>query len=96
MEYCGDIKCVWQIMNVLFDELGVECVDVVVLEKFGELMFELDDKGQDKFNEIYYKVISMLECVKLVKVFSEVLKNLIGFECQVYDIDGLEGDNFVK
>ncbi|ESL40364.1 hypothetical protein NUKP104_49180 [Klebsiella variicola] len=50
-------------------------------------MLDQDDKGHDKLNEIYHKVISMLERVKSVKAFSEALKSLIGLERQAYDID---------
>ena len=93
MEHRGDIKRARQITNALFDELGA---DVAALEKLGELMFDPDDKGQDKLNEIYHKVISMPERVKSVKALSDALKNLIGLERQSYDIDGPEGDNSVK
>ncbi|MGM3313144.1 hypothetical protein ACS136_17900, partial [Enterobacter hormaechei subsp. steigerwaltii] len=80
MEHRGDIKRARQITNALFDELGAECADVAALEKLGELMFDPDDKGQDKLNEIYHKVISMPERVKSVKALSDALKNLIGLE----------------
>ncbi len=52
-------------------------------------MLDQDDKGHDKVNEIYHKVISMLERVKSVKALSEALKSLIGLERQAYDIDVL-------
>ncbi|HEJ7514688.1 TPA: hypothetical protein SMG93_005309 [Klebsiella oxytoca] len=96
MEHRGDIKRARQITNALFDELGAECADVAALENLGELMFNPDDKGQDKLNEIYHKVISMPERVKSVKALSDALKNLIGLERQAYDIDGPEGDKSVK
>lgn len=96
MEHRGDIKRARQITNALFDELGAECADVASLEKLGEMMFSPDDKGHDRLNEIYHKVISMPERVKSVKALSDALKNLIGLERQAYDIDGPEGDNSVK
>lgn len=96
MEHRGDIRKARAITNALFDELGTECADVAALEKLGELMFNPDDKGQDRLNEIYQKVISMPERVKSVKALSDALKNLIGLERQAYDIDGPEGDNSVK
>ncbi|WP_338637030.1 hypothetical protein V6L80_00950 [Erwinia persicina] len=96
MEHRGDIKRARQITNSLFDELGAECADVASLEKLGEMMFSPDDKGQDRLNEIYHKVISMPERVKSVKALSDALKNLISLERQAYDIDGPEGDNSVK
>jgi len=96
MEHRGDIRRARAITNALFDELGAECADVAALEKLGELMLKPDDKGQDRLNEIYQKVISMPERVKSVKALSDALKNLIGLERQAYDIDGPEGDNSVK
>ncbi len=48
MEHRGDIKRARQITDVLFNELDAECADVAELEKLGELMFDPDDKGQDK------------------------------------------------
>ncbi|EKN4192448.1 TPA: hypothetical protein ACNAMN_001325 [Yersinia enterocolitica] len=96
MEHRSDIRRARAITNALFDELGAECADVATLEKLGELMFNPDDKGQDRLNEIYHKVISMPDRVKSVKALSDALKNLIGLERQAYDIDGPEGDNSVK
>lgn len=96
MEHRGDIRRAREITNVLFDELGAECADVAALEKLGELMLDPDDKGQDKLNEIYRKVISLPERVKSVKALSESLKNLIGLERQAYDIDGPTGDESTK
>ncbi|HHX8939237.1 TPA: hypothetical protein ACVPL5_001132 [Yersinia enterocolitica] len=96
MEHRGDIRRARATTNALFDELGAECADVAALEKLGELMFNPDDKGQDRLNEIYHKVISMPDRVKSVKALSDALKNLIGLERQAYDIDGPEGDNSVK
>lgn len=95
MEHRGDIRRARSITNALFDELTAESADLASLEKLGELMFNPDDKGQDRLSEIYHKVISMPERVKSVKALSEALKNLIGLERQAYDIDGSTGDNVV-
>ncbi len=86
MEHRGDIRRAREITNALFDELRAECADVTALEKLGELMYEPDDKGQDKLNEIYHKVIGMPERVKSLKALSEALKNLIGLEREAYSI----------
>lgn len=86
MEHRGDIRRAREITNALFDELSAECADVIALEKLGELMYSPDDKGQDKLNEIYHKVIGMPERVKSLKALSEALKNLIGLEREAYSI----------
>lgn len=96
MEHRGDIRRAREITNVLFDELGAECADVDALRKLGEMMFEPDDNGRDRLNEIYQSIISMPERVKAVKALSDALKNLIGLERQAYDIDGPTGDESTK
>ncbi|EPB0603599.1 hypothetical protein ACQ909_000784 [Yersinia enterocolitica] len=92
MEHRGDIRRARKITNALLDELGTECADVPALEKLGELMFEPDDKGQDRLNEIYQKIISMPERVKSVKALSDALKNLISLERQAYNLDEVSKD----
>lgn len=96
MEHRGDIRRARNIANSLFDELETECADVAALQQLGDLMFEPDDKGYDKLNEIYHKVISMPGRVKSMKDLSDTLKTLIGLERQAYDIDGSAGDDASK
>jgi predicted DNA-binding protein YlxM (UPF0122 family) len=95
MEHRGDIRRAREITNALFDELGAECADVESLHRLGEMMFDPDDNGRDRLNEIYQSIISMPERVKSVKALSDALKNLISLERQTYDIDGSTGDNVV-
>ncbi|WP_288656573.1 hypothetical protein [Pantoea sp. UBA6567] len=96
MEHRGDIRRARNIANSLFDELEAECTDVAALQRLGDLMYEPDDKGYDKLNEIYHKVISMPGRVKSMKDLSDTLKTLIGLERQAYDIDGPTGDESTK
>ncbi|HBZ2492084.1 TPA: hypothetical protein N3Z59_002208 [Klebsiella pneumoniae] len=96
MEHRGDIRRARNIANSLFDELEAECADVPALQQLGELMYQPDDKGYDKLNEIYHKVISMPGRVKSMKDLSDTLKTLIGLERQAYDIDGATGDESTK
>lgn len=96
MEHRGDIRRAREITNCLFDELAAECADVAALEKLGELMFDPDDKGRDKLNELYQAVISLPERVKSAKALSEALKNLIALERQAYDIGDKPQDKVVE
>lgn len=96
MEHRGDIRRARNIASSLFGELEAQCTDVGALEQLGDLMFSPDDKGQDKLNEIYHKVISMPGRVKAMKDLSDTLKTLIGLERQAYDIDGPTGDESTK
>lgn len=96
MEHRGDIRRARNIASSLFGELEAQCADVGALDKLGELMLQPDDKGQDRLNEIYHKVISMPGRVKSMKDLSDTLKTLIGLERQAYDIDGPVGDDATK
>lgn len=87
MEHRGDITRARRLANMLFDELEIETSSVADFEKLGELMLSPDDKGQDKLNEMYHKVISLPSRVKSVKELIEALKNLVGLERQAYNID---------
>lgn len=96
MAHRGDIRRAREIINTLFDELGAECADVDALRQLGEIMFQPDDNGRDRLNEVYQSVISLPERVKAVKALSDAMKNLIGLERQAYDIDGPTGDDSTK
>ncbi|MFB0770365.1 hypothetical protein [Proteus cibi] len=87
MEHRGDIRRARELTNNLFDELSAECADVPALSKLGDLMFNPDDNGRDKLNEIYHSIISLPERVKSAKALSETLKNLVGLERQAYGLD---------
>ncbi|CAH5459521.1 TPA: hypothetical protein N0X70_001565 [Enterobacter roggenkampii] len=86
MEHRGDIKRARELANLLFSELSAECTDVKALHKLGELMLNPDDKGQDKLNDLYHKIISMPQRVKSMKDLSDTLKTLIGLEREAYSI----------
>lgn len=87
MEHRGDIRRARELTNTLFDELGAQCADVSALEQLGDIMFDPDDKGRDRLNEIYQKVISLPSRVKSMKDLSDSLKTLIGIEREAYSIE---------
>ena len=87
MEHRGDIRRARELTNTLFDELGAQCADVSALEQLGDIMFDPDDKGRDRLNEIYQKVISLPSRVKSMKDLSDSLKTLIGLEREAFSIE---------
>ena len=87
MEHRGDIRRARELTNTLFDELGAQCADVSALEQLGDIMFDPDDKGRDRLNEIYQKVISLPSRVKSMKDLSDSLNTLIGLEREAYSIE---------
>lgn len=70
----------------LLDELEKQTDNLDLLDQLGELMFQPDDKGKDRLNEVYQAVISLPERTKTAKALSETLKNLIGLEREAYNI----------
>ncbi|WP_151778333.1 hypothetical protein [Acinetobacter brisouii] len=84
-----DIQRSRSIAMQLFDELEhqVGVANVELLEDLGELMRSEDDKGQDKLNDIYHKIISLPGRVKSMKDLSDTLRTLIVLERQAFGLD---------
>lgn len=92
MSHRGDIRRARELTNVLFDELATECADLDALRRLGEIMRAEDDKGMDKLNDVYMKIIEYPERVKAMKNLSDSLKTLIGLEREAYNISNeIEG-----
>lgn len=84
-----DIQRSRKIAMSLFDEIEmmVGQENVKLLEMLGELMWSPDDKGNDKVNDLYMKIISMPGRVKSMKDLSDTLKTLIALERQAFGLD---------
>ncbi|AYO54404.1 hypothetical protein [Acinetobacter wuhouensis] len=84
-----DIQRSRKIAMSLFDELeqmvGEDQVDLLI--RLGDLMYKPDDRGIDKLNDIYQKIISMPGRVDSMKKLSDTLKTLIGLERQAFGLD---------
>ncbi len=96
MEHRSDISRARKLANMLLDELEIGTASIEDFEKLGELMYEPDDKGMDKLNEIYHKVISLPGRVKSMKDLSDTLKTLVGLERQAYGIDEGAGGSTIN
>lgn len=83
------IKRANTIVNKLFDELehqtGIEQAEL--LAELGEIMRKEDEKGQDRLNDLYHKIISLPNRVKSAKDLSDTLKNLIALEREAFGMD---------
>lgn len=87
MEHRSDIRRARTLTNSLLEELESECSDVDALNQLGELLRREDDKGMDKLNDLYHKIISLPGRVKTMKDLADSLKNLIALERQAYSLD---------
>ena len=58
-----------------------------LLAELGDLMRKPDDKGQDKLNDLYQKIISLPSRVKTMKDLVESMRVLIALERQAFGMD---------
>ncbi len=61
--------------------------NVALLEQMGELLRSEDDKGQDKLNDLYRKIISLPGRAKTMKDLGESLRVLVTLERQAFGLD---------
>lgn len=70
----------------MIEELESQTAQVPELAILGELMRRPDDKGMDKLNDLYQKIISLPARTKTMKDLGDTLKTLIGLEREAYNI----------
>ena len=88
-----DIRRSRRLANKLLDELDCLTDNRDLFEQLGELLHDPDDKGIDKRNELYSKVISLPGRSKTMKELSDTLKTLVTLERQAYDLDSSDEDS---
>lgn len=71
----------------LLAELEHETGKLDLFEELGDLLRNEDDKGRDKLNDLYRKVISSASRVSSMKALAETMKTLIGLEREAYGIN---------
>lgn len=84
-----DIQKARRIAMNLLEELEQQTgkENVELLEMLGDLMYRPDDKGQDKLNELYHKIISLPGRAKTMKDLGESVRVLVGLERQAFGMD---------
>ena len=82
----NDVKRARGLANKLLDELEGLTDNRDLFAELGELLRSEDDKGQDRRNDLYQKVIDLPSRSKTMKEMSDTLKTLITLEREAYDI----------
>lgn len=87
-----DISRARSISMKLFDELElmVGAENVNLLTQLGELLYSPDDKGMDKLNDLYMKIINLPNRVKAIKELSDTMKTLVALERQAFGLEEKE------
>lgn len=81
-----DIQRFRQLCLSMLAELEAETANLELFQQLGEILRSDDDKGQDKRNDLYAKVISSAGRIDSLKKLSETLKHLVGLEREAYGI----------
>ena len=74
------------LVETLLAELESQTADNDLFGQLGELMRSEDDKGVDKLNDLYKKIIAFPQRVDSMKKLAETLKHLIYLEREAFDI----------
>lgn len=84
-----DIHRARRLTNSLLDELEKQTDPdtLAMLEELGELLRREDDKGVDKKNDLYNRVISLGERSKTLKTLAESLQKLVDMERTAFGMD---------
>lgn len=86
MTHRQDIARSRRVAMSLLDELEVVTENRDLFEELGDLLRREDDRGNDRRNDIYNKVISSAGRVSSMKQLSDTLKTLVGLEREAYGI----------
>lgn len=92
-EHRGDINRMRTLGLTLLGELESQSANPEDLEKLGEILRAPDERGTDKLNDLYQKIISTPGRIDGAKKVAETLKIAIGLEREAYGIDPKDGGN---
>lgn len=86
MGHRKDISRFRNLASKMLSELEGVTDNQDLFDELGDLMRSPDDKGQDRRNDLYQRVIDLPSRSKTMKEMSDTLKTLIGLERDAYDI----------
>lgn len=88
-----DIRRARTLTNALLSELEQQTdpETMVMLAKLGEMLRNEDEKGQDRRNDLYQKVISLSERSKTLKTLAESLRSVVDMERTAFGMDADKG-----
>lgn len=74
------------LVTTLLSELEAESGDPALFAQLGEMLRAPDERGTDRLNDVYLKIISLPSRIEGVRKLTEALKNLIALEREAWDI----------
>jgi hypothetical protein len=88
----ADIRRMRALCLEMLGELEHETGNIDLFEELGDMLRAEDEKGQDKRNDLYRKVISSAGRIDSLKKLAETLKVLVALEREAYGIDDAQDD----
>jgi hypothetical protein len=86
MAHRGDISRSRQLVMLLLGELEQETGDIDLFRELGEIMRADDDRGTDRRNDLYNKVISSAGRIDSMKKLADTMKTLVALEREAYGL----------
>lgn len=88
-----DIEKARTMTMALFDELEhmIGTDQAELLAQLGELMYKPNEKGVDRLNDLYMKIIQMPNRVSSLKQLTDSLKTVVGLEREAFNLNKEEG-----
>lgn len=74
------VSAAWEVANERIQ-------NIELLARFGEMMRNPDEFGQDKLNDFYTSSVSFPQLVKDLKALADALKTLVDIERRVFKLD---------
>lgn len=81
-----DISRARKLAMSLLGELEIATDNIELFEELGNFLRSDDEKGQDKRNDVYQRVISSVGRIDSMKKLSDTLKTLVGLEREAYGL----------
>ncbi|MDN7825105.1 hypothetical protein QZN01_20855 [Burkholderia cenocepacia] len=89
-EHRVDISRARALAMTLLAEVEAETGSLDHLRELGELLFNPDERGRDRLNETYMKIISSAGRIDSMKRLAETLRHLIALEREAYGLKDAE------
>ena len=91
LSHRADIRRNRELSIKMLEELEATTDNRELFEQLGEIMRFPDDRGQDKLNDIYRKILELPSRVDSFKKLTDTLKTLVALEREAYKIDSEDG-----
>lgn len=89
-DHRADISRARSLAMTLLAEVEEETGSLDHLRELGELLFNPDERGRDRLNETYMKIISSAGRIDSMKRLAETLRHLIALEREAYGLKDAE------